>query len=236
MSVAGAGAGTLTCGGNPAPVNVPITGSVPAGGNSAPFTLTCNYANMADGAVITAVLNVRYTTNGLQRVASGSPATISFTIRERLGGSAQRENARGPLGRAAPSCSSADLAERRLLRRSRSASRSPSNAAGRCFPISLASWYTRPALVALNGEAERPWLSVDWSSTRSCRRSALRPSPSVGPEAGAVDAIRLADHGGAGIERQGCAGRADARRRPWRRARQERRRGPRRVLREGRCD
>ena len=80
VSVAGAGAGTLTCGGNPAPVNVPITGSVPANGSSAPFTLTCNYANMADGAVITAVLNVRYTTNGLQRVASGSPATISFTI------------------------------------------------------------------------------------------------------------------------------------------------------------
>ena len=35
---------------------------------------------MADGAVITATLNVKYTTNGMERTASGSPATISFTV------------------------------------------------------------------------------------------------------------------------------------------------------------
>ena len=81
VSVAGAGAGTVTCGGNPVPVNAAITGSVPAGGNLTPaFTLACTYSNMADGAVITATLNVNYTTNGLPRAASGSPATISFTV------------------------------------------------------------------------------------------------------------------------------------------------------------
>jgi hypothetical protein len=83
VSVTGAGAGTVTCGSPPVPtpVTVPITGTVAAGGNlTPPFTLACTYSNMADGAVITAVLNVNYTTNGVQRAASGSPATVSFTV------------------------------------------------------------------------------------------------------------------------------------------------------------
>jgi prealbumin domain-containing protein len=81
VSVTGAGAGTVTCGGAAVPVNSPITGTVAAGGNLTPaFTLACTYSNLADGAVITATLNVKYTTNGLERTASGSPATISFTV------------------------------------------------------------------------------------------------------------------------------------------------------------
>ena len=73
----GAGAGTLNC-----TPSVPhaITGTIAAGGTLGPVTVACVYANMADGAVITATLNVRYTTNGLERTASGSPATISFTV------------------------------------------------------------------------------------------------------------------------------------------------------------
>jgi prealbumin domain-containing protein len=42
-------------------------------------TLTCHYNN-PNGKVITAQLNVQYTTNGTTRIASGSPATISFTV------------------------------------------------------------------------------------------------------------------------------------------------------------
>jgi hypothetical protein len=82
VDVTGAGAGTLTCGANndPAPFTRTITGTVAAGGNLGPITTVCHYDNMADGAVITATLNVKYTTNGLERTASGSPATISFTV------------------------------------------------------------------------------------------------------------------------------------------------------------
>jgi Prealbumin-like fold domain len=82
VDVGGAGAGTLTCGANndPAPFTQTITGTVGAGANLGPVTVTCHYDDMADGAVITAALNVNYTTNGLERAASGSPATISFTV------------------------------------------------------------------------------------------------------------------------------------------------------------
>jgi hypothetical protein len=82
VDVTGAGVGTLTCGANndPAPFTRTITGTVAAGGNLGPITTVCHYDNMADGAVITAALNVNYTTNGLERTASGSPATISFTV------------------------------------------------------------------------------------------------------------------------------------------------------------
>ena len=72
-----AGAGTLNC--TPA-VPHTISGTIAAGGDLGPVTVACVYANMADGAVITATLNIRYTTNGLERTASGSPATISFTV------------------------------------------------------------------------------------------------------------------------------------------------------------
>jgi hypothetical protein len=81
VTVTGAGAGTVDCEGDAPPVHAPITGTIAANGNlSPPFELTCDYNNMADGAVITATLTVKYTTNGLEREASGSPATISFTI------------------------------------------------------------------------------------------------------------------------------------------------------------
>ena len=77
VSAGGAGSGTLTC--SPASP-VTLAGSVPAGGNLGPVTVACDYADMADLAEITAVLNVKYTTNGLERTASGSPATITFTV------------------------------------------------------------------------------------------------------------------------------------------------------------
>jgi hypothetical protein len=81
VTVTGAGAGTVDCEGDAPPVHALITGTIAADGNlSPPFELTCDYNNMADGAVITAALTVKYTTNGLEREASGSPATISFTI------------------------------------------------------------------------------------------------------------------------------------------------------------
>jgi hypothetical protein len=81
VDVTGAGGGTLSCDGSPTPFSAPITGTVAAGADlSPPVTLVCHYGNMADGAVITATLNIKYTINGLERTASGSPATISFTI------------------------------------------------------------------------------------------------------------------------------------------------------------
>jgi hypothetical protein len=43
------------------------------------FTLTCAYDHPSPAA-ITATLTVKYTTNGLTRTASGSPATITFTV------------------------------------------------------------------------------------------------------------------------------------------------------------
>jgi hypothetical protein len=43
------------------------------------FSLTCPYS-LADGAVVTANLTAKYTTNGLERESSGSPAAISFTV------------------------------------------------------------------------------------------------------------------------------------------------------------
>jgi hypothetical protein len=76
VSVAGAGTGTLTCtGGN----TLTITGSLAVSAELT-FTKTCTYANLADAAAISATLNVRYTTNTLERTASGSPALIRFTI------------------------------------------------------------------------------------------------------------------------------------------------------------
>lgn len=84
LSVSKTGAGTLSCvGGN--------TKAVPAGdlaaGAEATLTLQCTYTNLDDGAVVTANLTgtggvggVTYTLNGLTRTASGTPATISFTV------------------------------------------------------------------------------------------------------------------------------------------------------------
>lgn len=80
VSASGFGGGTVKCGGTDVPVTQNLTGTVAAGGNLNPPALVCNYSNVADGTVITATLNVKYTTNGLERTASGSPATISFTV------------------------------------------------------------------------------------------------------------------------------------------------------------
>jgi hypothetical protein len=56
-----------------------ITGTIAAGGDSTPFTMTCTY-NVSTGDHVTALLTVKYTTNGLERNASGSPATIQYTV------------------------------------------------------------------------------------------------------------------------------------------------------------
>jgi hypothetical protein len=53
--------------------------SIPAGGDSGPITMTCTYDHPSPTA-ITATLTVNDLTNGLQRAASGSPATITFTV------------------------------------------------------------------------------------------------------------------------------------------------------------
>jgi hypothetical protein len=74
--ITNSGTGTLSCPGSPLSI----------GGSLAPnaeqtFSLTCTYTNLADGSLVTASLSaVQYTTNGLTRTASGTPASISFTI------------------------------------------------------------------------------------------------------------------------------------------------------------
>ena len=71
-----ASAGTLTCvGGN----STSITGNL-APGAELTFTLDCTYSGLNDGAKVTADLNTSYTTNGLTREASGSPAQVFFTV------------------------------------------------------------------------------------------------------------------------------------------------------------
>ena len=51
---------------------------IAAGASSAPITLTCTYDNPVGEIVADLVVN--YTTNGVQRSASGSPAQIRFTV------------------------------------------------------------------------------------------------------------------------------------------------------------
>jgi hypothetical protein len=80
VSVTGAGSGTATCDGSDTPFTTPIAGTIAAGGDLGPVALVCHYSNMADGAVITATVTIKYTLNALERSASGSPATISFTV------------------------------------------------------------------------------------------------------------------------------------------------------------
>jgi hypothetical protein len=76
------GTGTVTCnatgtGGR----TLAISGTVAANGGVLDLAdLTCTYSGMSDGAVITATLIVKSTTNGVERQASGSPASISFTV------------------------------------------------------------------------------------------------------------------------------------------------------------
>ena len=76
MSNAAPGTG-LTCVGGK---TITLSGTdIAAGGDSGPISLTCNYDH-PDGKVITALLTVNYTTNGFEYHASGSPATITFTV------------------------------------------------------------------------------------------------------------------------------------------------------------
>jgi hypothetical protein len=59
---------------------LPISQTIAAGADNSPaITLSCHYDH-PNGNVITGTLVVKYTTNGLERTASGSPATISFTV------------------------------------------------------------------------------------------------------------------------------------------------------------
>jgi prealbumin domain-containing protein len=84
VTVTGGGTGTLTCevgdGNTAAPHVRTITDTILPGEDGSTVSVTCNYTNMADGAFISATLNINSTTNGLERPASGSPATISFTV------------------------------------------------------------------------------------------------------------------------------------------------------------
>jgi hypothetical protein len=83
ISVTGATAGTVTCtaAATPVPYTLTLTGTIAASSDiTTPFSVTCTYSNLTDGAVITADLIVKYTTNNLEREASGSPARISFTV------------------------------------------------------------------------------------------------------------------------------------------------------------
>jgi Prealbumin-like fold domain len=71
-----ASSGTLTCvDGN----SKSLTGTL-ASSAELTFTLDCTYSSLNDGAKVTADLNASYTTNGLTREASGSPAQVFFTV------------------------------------------------------------------------------------------------------------------------------------------------------------
>ena len=81
ISVTGAGAGTVTCNGDlNGGLTKAVSGTVAAGGDLGPISITCTYTNVADGTVISALATVNSITNGVTRPASGSPATISFTV------------------------------------------------------------------------------------------------------------------------------------------------------------
>jgi Prealbumin-like fold domain len=58
---------------------VAITGTIAANGDRT-VSITCTYTGFDDGSTVTATLNISYILNGLTRVASGSPATITFTV------------------------------------------------------------------------------------------------------------------------------------------------------------
>ncbi len=73
----GLGGGTFTCTGG---CSQGQAGVSLAPGAEITFTLSVEYTNAADGAVISATLIASYTLNGLTRTVSGTPATISFTV------------------------------------------------------------------------------------------------------------------------------------------------------------
>ena len=78
VTATGQGSGNYTCA--PVSCSQAISGTL-APGQELTFTLTINYTNFADGAKVTASLTaVEYTTNGLARSASGTPAEVFFTV------------------------------------------------------------------------------------------------------------------------------------------------------------
>jgi len=56
-----------------------LTGTLAPNGTLT-FTMACTYTNIPDNTAITADLIVKYTTNTLERQASGSPAKIVYTV------------------------------------------------------------------------------------------------------------------------------------------------------------
>src|ERR671922_243567 len=72
--------GTLACtGGNTKSLSATLGTTSPS--FEATFTLSCTYTNLDDGSHVTANLSaLNYTTNSVTRTASGTPATISFTV------------------------------------------------------------------------------------------------------------------------------------------------------------
>ena len=52
----------------------------PGAANTVTVSTTCTYSGFDDGSHVSASLNISYILNGLTRVASGSPATITFTV------------------------------------------------------------------------------------------------------------------------------------------------------------
>ena len=81
VSSANKTSGTLTCNGTGTDgLTRAITGTVAAGADGGPFSLSCTYTGLNDGARVIADLVVKSTTNTLEREASGSPAQIRFTV------------------------------------------------------------------------------------------------------------------------------------------------------------
>src|SRR5919109_305813 len=72
--------GTLACtGGNTKSLSATLGTTSPS--FEATFTLSCTYTNLDDGSHVTANLSaLNYTTNSVTRTASGTPATLSFTV------------------------------------------------------------------------------------------------------------------------------------------------------------
>jgi hypothetical protein len=74
-----ASSGTLAC----TPTNpLPLDDAALEINEEVSFSLTCIYTDLNDGAKVTADLIATYETNGLIRMVSGSPASITFTVQK----------------------------------------------------------------------------------------------------------------------------------------------------------
>ncbi len=72
--------GSFACSGPGGACAVDLTGIGIAAGQELTFSISLDYTNAPSGTSVTASLNVGYVLNGLERIASGSPAMIMFTI------------------------------------------------------------------------------------------------------------------------------------------------------------